>query len=289
MTTRDAVIVVAIFFFGWPATGRATEFDRTVPARPGMRLDVRVFGGEVVVHVWDKDAVRVRASHFSTDEIDLQAAGQEVQVRARTRAGAPHGIDLDIDVPAWMAIGIVGPYVDVTAGGTRSDVTVETVRGDIRVTGGSGIIALSSIEGQVVLDGARGSARLRAANNGIRVTGFQGALHAETVDGSIRLLRVAATDVDVSTMSGDILWDGPLPATGHHRLITHSGDIDMTLPRSASATVAVHALDGHVRSQFSPPLKAEPDNRVTLVLGTGRPQLDLESFNGIISLRPSER
>jgi hypothetical protein len=266
---------------------RAAEFDRTVPATPGMRLDARLFGGFIVVRAWDRDAVRVRASHFATDEIDVQPAGSEIQVRARTKAGAPHGIDLEISVPVWMPLTIAGPYVDVTASGTKAAVTVETVRGDIRLTGGSGAIQLSSIEGQVVLNGASGTARLRAVNNGIRVTGFTGTLQAQTVDGSVRLLEVDASSADVSTMSGDILWEGPLAADGRYQLVTHSGDIDVTLPAAASATVTIHALDGHVRSQFSQALRQDPDNRSVVVLGSGRPRLDLESFNGIISLRPS--
>jgi hypothetical protein len=266
---------------------RAAEFDRIVPATPGMRLDARLFGGFIVVRAWDRDAVRVRASHFATDEIDVQPAGREIQVRARTRAGTEHGIDLEISVPVWMPMTIAGPYVDVTASGTRAGVTVETVRGDIRVTGGSGDIRLSSIEGQVVLDGASGTARLRAVNNGIRVTGFTGTLQAETVGGSVRLLQIAASNADVSTISGDILWEGPLAGDGQYQLVTHSGDIDVTLPVATSATVTIHALDGHVRSLFSQSLRRDSDHHGVLVLGSGRPRLDLESFNGIISVRPS--
>jgi DUF4097 and DUF4098 domain-containing protein YvlB len=242
-----------------------------------------------MVRAWDRDAVRVRASHFSTDEIDLQAVGRTAQVRARTRAGAPHGIDLDIDVPAWMAVTIAGPYVDVVITGTRADISVETVRGDIRVQGGNGTISLSTMEGQLILEQAQGTARLRAASHGIRVAEFTGAIRAETVEGSVRLLRVTSPDVDVSTMGGDILWEGPLAADGHYQLVTHSGDIDVTVPRSTAATVTVHALDGHVQSTFSAPLRADPDHRATLVLGSGRARLGLESFNGVISLRPSDR
>jgi DUF4097 and DUF4098 domain-containing protein YvlB len=286
---RNVALLSALLLAACPWPGRAAEFNRTLPVAPGMRLDVRVFGGEVVVRAWERNEVRVRASHFSSDEIELQADGRAVQVRARTRAGAPHGIDLDIDVPSWMAIGVAGPYVDVVVNGIRADVTVETVRGDIRVQGGDGTIALSTIEGQVVLENARGHARLRAANDGIRVTGFEGALNAETVNGSVRLRQVAAPDVDVSTMGGDILWEGPLSVDGRYQLVTHSGDIDVTVSSSTSATIIVHAPDGHVHSQFPQPLRADPDHRATLVLGSGRSQLGLESFNGIISLRPSER
>jgi hypothetical protein len=287
-TIRSTVLAIVTVLVV-PAVLLAAEFDRTVQASAGMRLDVRLFGGEVAVRAWEKDEVRVRSSHFSSDEIEMVTSGKEIQVRARTRVGAPHGIDLEIDVPAWMAANVVGPYVDVTFSGTRAGVSVETVRGDIRVTGGQGTIALSSIEGQVVLDGATGQAKLRAANNGIRVAGFHGTLQAETVDGSVRLLQVAATDVDVSTMSGDILWEGPLVADGRYQLVTHSGDIDVTLPAASSdVTITAHALEGHVLSRFAPRLVPSSDHQVALVLGSGSQRFDVESFNGMISLRPAE-
>ena len=277
-----ALLLVALL----AAAARGAEFDRRIPVQPGTRLDVRLYGGEVVIRGWDEDAVRVRAVHFDSDTIDLEAAGSEVRVRARTRAGAPHGIDLEIRVPSWMPLSVVGPYVDVQVSGTRADVRVETVRGDIRVTGGSGRLSLSSIEGQVVLEQARGDADLRAANNGIRVTGFEGTLRAEAVDGSLRLRQVVATRVEASAMAGDILWDGGLTADGSYHLATHSGDIDVTLPAASNATVTVHALDGHFHSAF----RASDDGATRggrLRLGRGGPRLDLESFNGVISLRPA--
>ncbi|MEW5983079.1 MAG: DUF4097 family beta strand repeat-containing protein [Acidobacteriota bacterium] len=289
MATIRCGLVVLVMVLAVPSSGRATEFDRTLPAAPGMRLDVRLYGGEVVVRAWDQDAVRVRAIHFPTDVIECTAIGTEIRVRARTTAGSLHGIDLDIDVPAWMAIGIVGPYVDVAANGTQSGVTIETIRGDIRVGGGNGTILLSSMEGQIALENARGTARLRAANNGVRVSGFAGDLQAETVDGSVRLRGVVASRVEVSTMTGDILWEGPLAEDGRSQLISHSGDIDVTLPPSASATIAVHGLDGNLRCQFAAPAGRGADGGRLLVLGSGRSRLDLESFNGIISIRQSVR
>ena len=65
--------------------------------------------------------------------------------------------------------------------------------------------------------------------------------------------------------------------------------IATAVPASTSATVTVHALDGHVQAHFPEPLRTAPGQRTTLVLGSGGSQLALESFNGIISLRPSER
>jgi len=263
------------------------EFDRTVAATPGSRLDVRLYGGEVIVRAWDRNQVRVRATHFRTDEIDLRRIGQVVQFRAHSRVGSPHAIDVQIDVPVWMGVAIAGTYVDVSVSGTRATVKAETVRGDVAVKGGAGHIALKSIEGDVVLDGGEGRAELSAVNNGVRVTGWKGDLFAETVNGSVTLESVQSTSVEVGTVGGDIRWDGPMTSQGHYQFATHDGDIDVTLGERDNAAVSVRSFDGRFRSAFPVKVPDEParSRRFTFVLGTGAARLDLETFLGTISLR----
>lgn len=282
---KALLFLCAWFMVATAAAG--AQFDRTIPATQGSRLDVRLYGGEVIVRVWDRNEVRVRATHFRTDEIDLRTIGQIVQVRARARAGAPHAIDVEIDVPAWMDVAIAGTYVDVSVSGTRAPVKAETVRGDVAVKGGAGNIALKSIEGDVVLEGGEGRAELSAVNNGVRVTGWKGDLFAETVNGSVTLESVQSTSVEVGTVAGDIRWDGPMASQGHYQFATHDGDIDVTVGERDNAAVSVRSFDGHFRCAFPVKVPDEPARRrrFSFVLGTGTARLDLETFRGTISLR----
>lgn len=282
------VLLFALASFGTPAS--AAEFNRSVPARRGMRLDVRLYGGTVQVSAWRNDSVRVRATHFATDAVELAAAGQTVNVRARSRVGRPHAIDLTIEVPDWMAVTVTGTYVDVGVEGTAAPVEARTVRGDVRVKGGAGTITLSSIEGEVVLEGAEGRANLRAVNNGIRVTGLNGDLVAETVNGSVRLDGVRSGSVSVGTTGGDVAWNGPLAGNGRYQFATHTGDIDVTLPAGPNATVSVRLFEGQFRSTL--PVKLPKGRRNApfgFVLGGGGARLDLETFRGTVSLRESPR
>jgi len=284
--TVAVVGVLACLVLAAPAA-HAAEFDRTVPATRGTRLDVRLFGGEVVVRAWDREAVRIRATHFSTDTIDVKTEGQVMAVRARSRGGRPHAIDFRIDVPAWMAVSLTGTYLDVRVEGTKAAVTAETVRGDVWVKGGEGELRLKSVEGEVALEGAKGRAELNAVNDIVRVTGFEGDLLVETVSGSVKIQGVNARSAVVSTVSGDIAWDAPLAASGRYELGTHDGDIDVTLPDAASATIGVRAFEGHVRSTY--PVKLPEGNaarkRFSFTLGGGAAALELETFTGTISIR----
>lgn len=265
----------------------AAELNRSVPVTRGTRLDVRLFGGEVTVRAWNRDTVRLRATHFKTDVIDIRATKQAVTVRARSRLGTPHAIDLTIDAPAWMPIAVAGTYVDISIAGTRAGITAETVRGDVTVKGGAGEITLKSIEGEVVLEDAEGRAALTAVNNGIRVTGLKGELLAETVNGSVTLRDVRSSSVEVGTMAGEISWEGPLDGAGHYLFATHDGDIDVTLGARPDAVVSVRAGDGQFRSTYGATVPTDrlARKRFRFGLGTGAAHLDLETFRGTISLR----
>lgn len=287
MNARVALVVVCGSLV-LAAHATAEEFERRIPVARGTRLDVRLHGGEVAVHGWNRDAVRVRATHFSTDSLEAGLVDGIVTVRARLGIGRPHAIDVSIDVPTWMAVTVAGLYVDISVTGTRSDITAETVRGDVRVRGGRGNITLKSIAGDVSLEGAQGRAEVHAANNGVRVTALKGDLRAETVNGNVILKGLQSTSVDVATIGGDIDWEGDIADHGQYRLATHTGDIDVTIPERDNATVSARAFDGQLRSAMRVNVPAARGrSRVSFVLGNGAARLDAETFRGTISLRPA--
>jgi hypothetical protein len=265
------------------------DFTRTVAVARGSRLDVRLFGGEVVVRGSARSDVRVHATHFRSDRIDVQVTPRGLVVRARSEQGSPHAIDLDIDVPSWMPVAVAGTYVDIAISDTRADISAETVRGDVRARGGAGTITLKSIEGDVVLDGAEGKAEIHAVNNGVRVAGFRGDLFVDTVNGGVKLEAIRSSSVVVGTVGGDVWWDGPMSDTGRYQFATHYGDIDVQAPPRANVAVSVRLFDGQFRSTEAAAAAAALDKRkrFSFVLGSGSAQLDLETFRGVISLRRS--
>src|SRR5258705_6827196 len=119
-----------------------TATDQTVNVSKGTKLDVNNFAGDVLIKVWDKDAVRVEVTHSDRESVDIKQADQTVSIRSRSvRGGPPRSLDYNITVPTWMGITVNGTYAFVTMEGVGGDLTVETTRGDIEVRGGSGFRA----------------------------------------------------------------------------------------------------------------------------------------------------
>ena len=268
---------------------RTPQTDQTVPVARGARLAVSNFAGEVNIRTWEKDSLRVQAHHSPRARVDIKSSANSVAISSSGSMGPP-SVDYTITVPAWMAVRVDGTYNFVSIDGAQSEVWAETVRGDIVIKGGTGSVTAKSVEGEVIVEGARGKVTAHSVNEGIRITNTAGDVSAETVNGAITMTALRAQNVEAATVNGNISYDGVALDNGRYRFTTHNGNITIGVPEGANATFAVRTYQG----RFSPtlPVKGvgEPrrGQRALYTLGTGSADVEMESFNGTISLRRSE-
>ncbi len=266
------------------------QTDTTFAVRPGSRLEINNFGGEIAVRAWDRSEVRLHAQHSSRDRIEVSADGQVVTVKASNRRGPPQSVDYDVTVPKGMALTLSGLYTDIKVTGVDAEISAETVQGEITVSGGSGYVSLKSVQGAVTLEGCRGRIEVSSVNEGVTVRACNGDINAETVNGDIELTGIESSAVDASTVNGDITYEGALRDAGRYRLSTHDGDVNVTIPARSNASVTVATLNGDFESCFPVQLTGvTPRHRFTITIGSGSAKVELESFNGDIKLRqPSQ-
>lgn len=264
----------------------AAQTDQTIDVKKGVRLEVHNFAGDVIVKVWNRDAVRIEADHSERETVDIRPSDVALIVRGRSRNGPSRPIDYTITVPAWMPVSVDGTNADVTIDGAGADVNVETTRGDILVRGGSGFVSVKSVQGRITIERAKGRIEAQTVNESIRLADVSGDVTAGTTNGGLVLERVDTANLDVYTVNGGIAFDGPIRDKGSYRLTTHNGLVSMAISDKANATLRVRTYGGSFRSTF--PLKLDDQdrrNRFTLTLGDGSARIELESFNGSIALR----
>lgn len=266
---------------------RPAETDQTVPVTRGTRLVVDNYAGEVIVHTWDKDAVHVVARHGARTSVTIRPADATLAVSSsRSSSGS---VDYDLTVPAWMPIKVEGEFNFVSAEGLQAEFSAETVRGDIEIHGGSGFITAKSVQGEITIEGARGKINANSVNEGITITGSTGDIVADTTNGSVTLSGIQSSSVDVTTVNGDVTFDGVPAANGKYRMSTHNGDITVGVPETSSVTFTVRTYNGDFNSAL--PVKgpaareASRGRRVQYTLGSGSAEMELESFGGEIQLR----
>jgi hypothetical protein len=261
---------------------RPADTDETVAVSKGTRLSVNNFAGEVQIRTWDRDSVRVQAFHSRRSSVTVKPGSG---VLAVTSSGM--SVDYDISVPAWMPVKIEGTYLYVAVEGTQADVTAETVRGDISIKGGTSVVTAKSVEGEIILEGVRGKVNANSINQGVTVNGASGELSVETVNGPITLANIESSNVDVSSVNGNLKYDGNAAPNGRYRFTTHNGNISVGIPENGSAAFIVRTYNGSVRSdlQLQGGGEARRGQRITYTLGSGSAEFELESFGGTIQLR----
>lgn len=271
-------------------TPRAPATDQTVSVTRGTRLSINNQAGEVIVHSWDRDAVRVRAQHGAGTKVNIRPSEGLLSISSGDSSAA---VDYDLMVPAWMGVKVSGTFNFVTVEGVQSDISVETVRGDVVIKGASGLVMATSIEGEVIVEGAKGKVNVSSVNEDVKVSGASGEIIAETTNGDITLTGITSASVDIATVNGDIAFDGMLPNNGHYRMTTHQGDITLTVPETANATFTVRTYTGDFSNSL--PTKNPPreeirrGKRSIYTLGNGSAEVELETFAGTIRLqRPGQ-
>lgn len=277
-------IQIPLALMALAAMQQQTDTTVTVPA--GARLDLTNQAGEIVVTAWDRGAVRVRAEHGSRDRIEIEIRGSVVTVRARRRFGMPASVDYELTVPVGMALKLDGTYAEIEVTGVEGDLRAESIEGDIRVRR-AGSVSLGSVEGDISVDGANGTVRIHAIDGHIDLSRIAGDVTVETIDGDITLDGIEATNVDVSTVDGDLLYRGTILDGGRYRLTSHDGDVILEVPLEINATISVATFDGEFEpdAAFRVRLRdVRPGRRFSFVLGSGSAEVELESFDGSIRL-----
>jgi DUF4097 and DUF4098 domain-containing protein YvlB len=165
-------------------------------------------------------------------------------------------------------------------------VSVETIGGDIHLRGGSGFISARSIQGGITIERAQGRIEAHAVNESLHLSEISGNVTVGTTNGSIALDRMKAANLEAYTINGGITYDGAFENGGSYRITTHNGLLSLAVPEQANATMMVRTFNGSFHSSFPVRMdNQERRNRFTLTLGAGSARVELESFNGAISLR----
>lgn len=269
------------------------DTDTTISVPAGTRLSLENVGGEVTIRGWDRNQVRIQASHSSRTAVGIRLSETVLRLSPRSsrNMGSMGGVvDYVLTVPAAMNIELGGMYADVIIEGTRGEIKVNTVEGNISVKGGGGSLELSTVNGKIDVSGANGRLNLRAVSDDIAVSDVQGEVLAETVSGDVVLARVDGRRVEAQTVSGDVRFDGALRNDGIYSLLTHSGDITVGIPENASVLVQTAVANGDVSASFGLPTSERSSRRrQQFRFGAGTASLELETFSGDINLvRPSE-
>ena len=265
---------------------QAVQMDRTVDVQPGTRLQLDNHFGNVTIRTWDRSAVRIQGRHPIGTTVEVQAGGALLQIEADRPGGPNNPVTYTLTVPADMPIEVEVIQGDVDVAGTQAGMDIQSVHGSITVVGGADVLALESVQGMVKVTGARGRVNAGSVNQGIELTDIRGDVQAEAVNGPIHMRGVEAGRVSAETVNGSVSYAGAIRNDGWYRFSTHNGGIDLTIPSNAGATFTASTFNGTLHTTFPVTLhEAKEGKEFTFTLGSGGARIELESFNGTMTIQ----
>jgi DUF4097 and DUF4098 domain-containing protein YvlB len=173
---------------------------------------------------------------------------------------------------------------------------------------GDAFVSLRSSNGSLHAQGLRGNVILQAETATVEVSDISDAhLHVKTLSGPIKLTDIRNSHLDVHSVSGNvnihnvtgssvevnsghgrINYDGDPGPAGEYRLTSHSGDLEISIPNSASVEIRSHSMKGESEGDFPKRDGASAMSHGNLLLKpriTSASRFVLRSFKGNIHVK----
>ena len=119
-------------------------------------------------------------------------------------------------------------------------------------------------------------------NDDLRVTEAKGPVHVTTHSKDIDLSQISG-DSDVEDRNGTISVEPAGPYSVEAR--NNKGDVNVTLPPNASATVNGRTHNGEVLTDFNLSVTGDEDKTVTGKIGSGAAHIELSTDNGDLHIK----
>ncbi len=238
------LVLAASACFAGPRERAADEWRRTYPLAPGGRLEIVNVDGAIDAEPATGAAVEIVA---------------ERTAKAATAAGARELLD-EIEM-----------VEEVSAQGVRV-----VVKRPARLDGDAGVRFSVRVPKGVAVD-------LRTENGAVSVTGLDAAVHAATVNGSVRGEALATAAVEAESVNGavHVALASPLDPRGRVTLESVNGRVALVLPAASRATIAAEVQNGSVAAEGAGfAFRKKSRTALDASLNGGGAAVRLETVNG---------
>jgi DUF4097 and DUF4098 domain-containing protein YvlB len=278
MRSATKIAAVVLVFFAALVYGQTKkEYRFNVGPKASVSI-VNHYGPIAVKPSSDNQVVVTAILHSDKAEVDNYQSGNRIEIKSHLLSGAnaeSGRIDYDVLVPSDASITLYSPTGPLHA---------EKLQGDLSLQG-----AGANID---VRDLSNAHLYVKSMNGPVILANIQdGYVQVTSVSGSINLTEVSGPLVQVSSTNGKIFYDGDFGSGGQYFLISHSGDIEATIPAYASFDVTARSVRGKVENDFpfQPQLHTNfavvPGSSFAGTSGKAASSVVLKSFSGRIRLK----
>lgn len=287
-------------------TAEPAASEKAIAADASVSIKFCVSEGKLTVNGWDRGEVRVFAK--SGREIDFRVLEKD------TTSGKPNwlwivskgsdarrmdtsdcllGESIEMDVPEGASLNITGRSVTVKIDSVKK-ASVKNIEGNILIRNTKGGISAATYHGNVTVENSAGAISLESAAGNIaafRVEPGQvgDIFKAKSNSGAISIQKVSHRQIEASSVTGSVFFDGAFLAGGIYNFKTSNGALKMLIPLDSACKVTANygfgSFDSNLPLKFIYQNENNKARSLSAVLGSGEScSLNLITNSGSIAL-----
>jgi len=249
-----------------PRMGSDTS-EKSLKVDPSVNLSLCVTQGTVTVNSWKRDELRVfvhsgskfgfkisQKSEKTGDPVWVMLMGIEARKKYTVPTECISGGEIEIDVPANAVVNIKGEDVNTSVDGVRKT-NVLVSGGSISLRNVAQGVTARTFQGGVTVEESKGPMDLKTTNGNIVVfeagpSEIGDTFAARTEGGTISLQNVEHRQLDVSSISGSVAYNGAILSGGTYNLTTTNGSIRMAIPQNSACRVSATYSQGRFETEM---------------------------------------
>lgn len=280
--------------------------ERAIAVDPNVNIQLPcVSQARVSVNGWQRDEIRVFIRNGSNVNFKIQEkdprSGKPVWVLITRQAtgtrGAPlseciSGERIDIEVPSNASLSITGRETDTRIDSVRS-VNIKNLGGKVGLRNVMGGISAETYVGDVTVESSGGRINLSTTTGNIVAYGVNPGrvgdlFSAKTSSGTVTLQNVEHRQIDATSVSGSLLFNGKFLPGGIYKFKTTNGTVKLAIPQDSSCQFITWYGFGSFDSEM--PIKVlqetvtEGGKSFHATLGKGEATVNLTTSSGTISI-----
>ena len=260
--------------------------DTTFRMERGGLVDLELLSGNITVTGTSGNQVRIRAE-AEDGEIVLRASPTLASLTVEYDRRPRGTVRYEVSVPAGIRVDMEAVTGNLTVTDVDAEVNASTVSGNVEVRNIGGRIKVEAVSGHIKATGLRDGIHVDATSGIVTISDVTGEVIVDNTSGNITLTGIRGGLVRAESVSGGIRFQGAIEATGRYDFASHSGSIQLELPPSTNAQLALSTFHGSISSDFPitlGPRSRSTEQRVEFRLGNGGARLTAETFSGSISI-----
>ena len=243
--------------------------------------------GTVRLIGWDRDSIVIRGRIPASAQLMFggsDSSGYKLVIEQRDGGAASPAADLVIQLPRRSLLSL--KTADAIVEGTDVSGWFYTVSGRYHIDGAATSLDVEAMSGDIDLDASTPWARAKTGKGHLLIRGSPQDVDASTIGGTLDIATASIVHGRFTSVTGDIHYASTIAPRSLFEFSTHSGTIDLILPRDVSARLELSTVEGEIDNGFEQlrPAAAGVHN-LKLNLGSGASDVTVRTFRGTVRLR----